>query len=139
MSTIIESRTRERLARSLHLLEPHKDAFLEAMEASLRARESEDEAFGQAEVTAMVLIDLLLDQGRNLADHGTLQLGADTLSQHRGLNIDGRHYSRFGDALVAVLSDTLGPNLPREVGAAWCDAFWAVVRAVLAQEERVTA
>ena len=139
MSPIIGSRTREQLARSLNLLEAHKDRFLEGMEASLRAQESGGESFGQAEVAAMMLTDLLLEQGRHLADRGELRIAGDALAQHRALDIDGRHYSRFGDALVAVLRDSVGPGIPAEVSSAWCDAFWAVVRAVLAQEERVTA
>ena len=138
MSPIIGSRAREHLARSLHLLESHKDRFLEGMEASLRAQEGGDESFGQSEVATMMLTDLLLEQGRSLADRGELRLARDALAQHRALDINGRHYSRFGDALVAVLRDSLGP-IPAEVSSAWCDAFWAIVRAVLAQEERVTA
>jgi hypothetical protein len=139
MPPIIGTRTREQLARSLHLLEVHKDRFLEGMEESLRAQESGGEGFGEAEVAAMILTELLLEQGRSLADRGELRLAGDALAQHRALAINGRHYSRFGDALVAVLRDSLGTGVPAEIGSAWCDAFWATVRAVLAQEERVTA
>ena len=139
MSSIIGSRTREQLARSLHLLEAHKDRFLEGMEASLRAQESGGESFGQSEVTAMMLTDLLLEQGRSLADRGELRLPYDALAQHRALDIDGRHYSRFGDALVAVVRDSLGAGAPVEIGSAWCDAFWAIIRAVLDQEAKAPA
>ena len=50
------------------------------------------------------------------------------LDEHRAIGIEARHYSRFGDALIPALTDLLGPNVPRDVPAAWCDAFWTIIR-----------
>ena len=139
MSSLVSETTRQQLAKSLTLLDSHKDQILEAIEASLRAAESADDSFGQAEVTAMILVELLLRQGRNLVERGALNLRPGTLDEHRALEIGGRHYSRFGDSLVAILRDTLGPRTPREITSAWCDAFWLIIRAVVDQRELVEA
>jgi hemoglobin-like flavoprotein len=139
MSVVIDESARNILARSLPLLHSNRDAIAEAMEASFRAARASEDRFGQPEVAAMVLVDLLLAQGRHLADRGRTEGLEDTLAEHRRLGISGRHYSRFGDALVAILGDVLGPNLPRIVPAVWCDAFWVVIGAVTVEEEMVPA
>ena len=129
MSSPVSNRTRSLLARSLPLVAQRKDELLEGLERNLAAAEAPGEPFGQAEVTAMILVELLLDQARSLVQSAELAPLADTAAEHRLLDITGRHYSRFGDALVPVLRDLLGPTLPREVAMAWCDTFWAVIRA----------
>ena len=128
----VEETTRRRLALSIHLLETHKDQFLEAVEAMLRPHEHPGEETGQTEVTAMVLTELLLAQARSLVDTGTLAVPATTAAEHCMLDITGRHYSRFGDGLVPVMRDVLGPSLPSDVAAAWGDTFWAVIAAMRA-------
>ena len=135
MSFVIDESARNILARSLPLFHSNRDAIAEAMEASFRAARASGDAFGQPEIAAMVLVELLLAQGRSLVDRGRTEGLEDTLAEHRALGISGRHYSRFGDALVAILGDVLGPNLPRIVPAVWCDAFWVVIGAVTAEEE----
>jgi hemoglobin-like flavoprotein len=84
----------------------------------------------------MVLVELLLDQAHGLIETRMPRRLGGTLAEHRALGIDGRHYSRFGDALVPILSDLLGPNVPREVPVAWCDAFWTIVRTIEPQRRR---
>ena len=77
----------------------------------------------------MVIVDLLVRQASLIAETGDVA-GLETVAaEHRSLEIEGRHYSRFGDALVPILRDLLGPRVPREVPSAWCDTFWAVIRA----------
>lgn len=136
MLTNIQDRTIAILARSLPLVQCHKDALLEGLEAALRHGEEPGEAFGQAEVTAMMLTALLIDQATGLVRRGALGDLDGIAAEHRALDIDGRHYSRFGDALAPVMKDVLGPTLPREVPAVWCDTFWRVIKA--AQRERET-
>ncbi len=126
MSTI-EEMTRRRLAQSIHLVEAHKDQLLEAVEAPLRSQEQQDEDIGQAEMTARILTDLLVAQARMVVDAGALDIPPMTAAEHHLLGISGRHYSRYGDALVPVLRDVLGPNLPADVAASWGDAFWAII------------
>jgi hemoglobin-like flavoprotein len=129
MSAAISKRTRKNLSQSLSLVDLHKENLVNRMEASLRAGEPDDEAYGQSEMVAIVLVDLLLAQARNLVNSGELADLRDVDAEHRALMIAGRHYSRFGDALVPILKDLLGSNLPSGVTAAWCGTFWTVIRA----------
>ena len=129
MSAAISERTRKNLSQSLSLVELHREDLVHRMEASLRAAETDDEAYGQSETVAMILVDLLLTQARNLVNGGELADLRDVEEEHRALAISGRHYSRFGDALVPILRDLLGSNLPSGVTSAWCDTFWTVIRA----------
>jgi hemoglobin-like flavoprotein len=135
MSPAISDNVRTRLSRSLPLVEQRKESLVNRMEANLRAGESDREPYGQSEVVAMILVDLLLAQARNLAEKGEMADLRDVKEEHRALDISGRHYSRFGDALVPILRDLLGPRLPREVASAWCDAFWAVIAAAQSRGE----
>ena len=134
MSAAISDRTRKYLSQSLPLVEPHREHLVNRMEANLRAGEAADEPYGQSEVVAMILADLLLAQARSLADSGGLADLRDVEAEHRALGISGRHYSRFGDALTPILRDLLGPKLPSEVVSAWCDAFWTVIRVTQSKE-----
>ena len=134
-----EDRAARLLARSLPLVRRHKDVLLEGLEAALRRDEGPDEAFGQAEVTAMLLTELLIAQATSLVRFGALGALSGTAAEHRALDIDGRHYSRFGDALAPVMKDVLGPTLPAAVPSAWCDIFWRVVEAARAAERTVPA
>jgi len=134
MNSPVTTRMRSLLARSLPLVQQHKTMLVERIEKSLAAAESRDEPFGQAEVAAMMLVELLLDQARGLVESGAFAPLADVAEEHRALGITGRHYSRFGDALVPILRDLLGPIVPREVAAAYCDLFWTVLRASQAAE-----
>jgi len=134
-----EDQTILMLARSLPLVQRHRDELLEGLEACLRGSEGPDEAFGQAEVTAMMLTELLIEEAAHLVGSGTFSALADVAAEHRALDIDGRHYSRFGDALAPVMKDVLGANLPPQVPAAWCDTFWRVIRAAQGERETVAA
>ena len=135
MPTLITDRARDILSRSLPLVRHHKERIIERMEINLRGAGGDREPSGQSDVAAMLLVQLLLDEARSLVDSGRLTKSDGVLDEHEALDIDGRHYSRFGDALVPILKDELGPNLPREVPAAWCDTFWTVMRELTPQRE----
>ena len=135
MSVAISERTRKYMSQSLPLVHQHKEHLVNRMEANLRADEPHDAPYGESEVVAMMLVDLLLDQARRLCDSGELGELGDVADEHRALGISGRHYSRFGDALVPVLRDLLGPRLPAAVSSAWCDVFWTIIRTALARKE----
>lgn len=135
MSAAISAQTRKYLSQSLPLVQQHKDHLVNRMEANLRGNGGDDQPYGQSEVTAMILVDLLLTEARNLAGQGELGDLRDVAEEHRALEISGRDYSRFGDALVPVLRDMLGPRLPSEISSAWCDSFWTIVRTALEQKE----
>jgi hemoglobin-like flavoprotein len=139
MSLVIDETARTILARSLPLLQANRHAIEEAMGASFRTAGEREEGFGDAGTAAAMLVGMLIAQGRHLADTGGTNGVEAALAAQRALGITGRHYSRFGDALVAVLGDVLGPNLPHEVRSVWCDAFWVMVRAMTAAEEKVDA
>lgn len=135
MNSMISERTREMLTWSLPLVRQHKDALIDRVELNLRGV---DGAVSRrdTEMTAMVLVELLLDQAHGLIGTRMPSRLDGMLAEHRALGIDGRYYSRFGDALTPILSDLLGPNVPRQVPAAWCDAFWTIVRALEAPRRR---
>lgn len=129
MSEVVSKHIRSLIARSLPLVQQRKEALVERMEAALATLDTKEPADGQAAVTAVVLTDLLLDEARQLIEAGAFgPLGAVT-GEHYLLDITGRHYSRFGDALIPALRDLLGPIPPRETLSAWCDLFWAIIRA----------
>ena len=134
---LLSESVRRRLAASLPYVEQHKHALIDRMEEGLAAEASRDEAFGQAEITAMMLVEMLLVRVRELLDHGTLSGLAADRAEHEAMAIGGRHYSRFGDLLVAVMKDLFGPNVPADLPGAWCSAFWAIIRQM--QEEREAA
>ena len=129
MSSPVSDRLRSLLARSLPLVQQRRALLIERMERSLAAAETEAEDCGQAEVTAALLVELLLGEVKHLVESGRFGDLATVTAEHRRLDISGRHYSRFGDALVPILRDLLGPIVPREVAGAWCDTFWAIIRA----------
>lgn len=125
MSNILSPHVRNVLSRSLPMVRQHKDELIEKMERSLRVSGDADPRVSQG--IAIGLVEMLLDQAHSLTASG-LPRPARPGDDHSALDIEGRHCSRFGDALVPALSDLLGPNVPREVPTAWCDAFWTILR-----------
>lgn len=133
MSTPVSNRIRSLLSRSLPLVQPKRDLLVERIERSFAAESGRTSL--DAELSAMMLVDLLLTQVKRLVESGAFGPLGEVAAEHRALGIGGRHYSRFGDALVPVLRDLLGRTVPREVAAAWCDTFWAMIGATLPVEE----
>jgi hemoglobin-like flavoprotein len=134
MSTIISDRTRNHLFHSLSAVETHKEAVIEAMASSLAASEPHEQPSAHARTTAMLLVNMLVQEARHLIqkrDPEELELH---IAEHELHGIAGRHYSRFGDALIPVLRDAIGPGLSKTVAAAWCDAFWAIIGMMQQQE-----
>lgn len=136
MSTEISDRTRDLLAQSLPLMEQRKDALIDHLGAYLGGA---GDAGEDAELVAIMLTELMIGQAGHLVRSGGLRDVEDVGHEHRMLRIQGRHYSRYGDALPRVIRDVLGPNVPREVAGAWGDAFWAIIRAVQAGDVGVDA
>ena len=132
MSTPLSERSRQLLSQSLALVEAHKHDVIDRMEASLAQAEPEWKP-GQSEINAMLLVAMLISQVRNLLDGGAFRDLAHIPAEHEALQISGRTYSRFGDLLVPILKDVLGPTVPSAVAGAWCDAFWTVIRETAAQ------
>jgi hemoglobin-like flavoprotein len=129
MPANVSTRTRSLIARSLPLVQQRREALVERMEGALAELDTKPSEIGQAEVTAVVLVDLLLDEARELVESGAFGELSYLPGEHYLLDITGRHYSRFGDALMPVLRDLLGPIPPRELLSAWCDTFWAIIHA----------
>ncbi|WP_114951394.1 globin domain-containing protein [Sphingosinicella terrae] len=125
---LIAENTRLALAQSLAILERHRDGVTASMQKRLVAMETSDEAFGQGDITALVLVRLLLGAAGDLVEGREVGDLREEAAEHRRLEIDGRHYSRFGLALGGVLRETLGPRLSPAMVSAWTDAYWFVVR-----------
>jgi hemoglobin-like flavoprotein len=130
MSEVISERTRANLTRSLPIVRRHKEEIVSNMHVYLRQVDEGRDALGRSDIAATVLVELILRQAGLIVDSGHSEGLETAAAEHRALGIDGRHYSRFGDALVPILRDVLGVQVPREIPSAWCDAFWAVVRAI---------
>ena len=135
-STAIPEDVRLRLTESIAVVEAHRDEFTRLMQAHLAALERDTEAFGQAEITGSMLVEMLIDSASNIAACGSLGDLGQVSGAHQRLDIDGRHYSRFGLALAPILREVIGPTLPPRIVSAWCDAFWFTVRDLAQQEER---
>jgi len=125
---------RLRLAESIAVVEGHRDEITRRMQAHLAALETEDEAFGQADVTGALLVEMLINSASNIAACGSPGDFGAVSREHRRLEVDGRHYSRFGLALAPILRDVLGPSLPPRIASAWCDTFWFTIRHMATDE-----
>jgi hemoglobin-like flavoprotein len=134
MSELVTERTRDIIVRSLPIVRQHKDEIAGAMHIYLGRVEEERRTFGKSDIAATILTELLLRQASLIAGTGQVAGLETTALEHAALGIDGRHYSRFGDALVPILRDSLGINLPREVSSAWSDTFWTIIRAAQAKQ-----
>jgi len=136
MSTMISEKARDNLFHSFAAVEAAAAAIKAAMIPSLALAEGEAAPFARAAGIATTLVDMLLAQARLLAEGRQPNDVEAIAASHRLLGIDGRHYSRFGDALAPVLKDVVGPRLPGAVTAAWGDAFWYVIRLVMRSSPR---
>lgn len=132
---MVSQRTRDRLIESLPMVRRFREEIVRRMAINLRGVDGEWEPFGRSEVAATALTDLLIDSATRIASSGNFSDLEGVLQEHRSAGIDGRHYSRFGDAIRPTLVDVLGVGVPREVSSAWIDTFWAVVRAARASRE----
>ena len=128
MSPLLSERTRQMLSQSLPLFQAHKHEVIDRMQACLELAEP-DQKPGQSEINAMILVEMLVTQARHLLETGELDDLDHIPNEHASLQITGRTYSRFGDVLVPILKDALGPNVPSAVPGAWCDTFWSIIRA----------
>jgi hemoglobin-like flavoprotein len=128
----LSDRTHDFLVQSLPLMEHRKDALTKGLARYLRSDEGKEDP--DSELVASVLTDMLIDQASQLVRSTMLLDLGEIRLDHSRLRLQGRHYSRFGDALVPVIRDVLGSKLPREIAGAWGDIFWAIIRAVQASE-----
>lgn len=131
MSDSISEKVRDNLFHSFAAVEAAAPAIKAAMIASLALAEGERAPFARAGGIATALVDMLLEQARPMAEGRPPNDVEAIAASHRLLGIDGRHYSRFGDALTPVLRDAVSARLPSAVTAAWGDAFWFVIRLVM--------
>lgn len=127
---VIDEDVRIRLAQSMGVVERHRNEVVAGIADRLVALEDDKDPLGQGEVVAMLLVNLLIDGVGDLAAFAGLRDLAPVAREHRRLEIDGRHYSRFGMALGPVLRDVLGPRVSPRIVSAWCDAFWFMIRAM---------
>jgi hypothetical protein len=135
MSNRLSENTRKSLFRSLAAVENNKLPITIAMTGSLAAAEAEGGSLDRSETIVVILLEMLVEQAKHLIEGRDVQDLEAQARRHQQYGIAGRHYSRFGDALVPVLRDMLGPNLPRGFASAWCDAFWFVIRSINQHEQ----
>ena len=131
---VIGEDVRVRLAQSFAVVERHRDDIVRKIEERLAALDPEEQD-GHGRIVALLLVNLLVDGGCDLAAFGGLRDLTPAVKEHRRLQIGGRHYSRFGMALGPVLREVLGPSLSPRIVSAWCDAFWHMIGAMEPDEK----
>jgi hemoglobin-like flavoprotein len=138
MSPLLSDRSRQLLSQSLPLVQANKHEVIDQMQAVLALAEPDRDP-GQAEINAMILVQMLVNQVSHILATGEYDDLAHIPDEHATLQITGRTYSRFGDVLAPILKDVLGVNLPGAVSGAWVDIFWSVIREATAQPVREAA
>ncbi|HET9427936.1 MAG TPA: globin [Allosphingosinicella sp.] len=131
--TAIAEDIRLRLAQSMPEVDPRRGVIARRMQERLQEFETPEDS-GKAEITAMLLVEMLVNCASDLAAFGGVRNLEEVACKHRRLDMDGRHYSRFGLLLGPVLRDVLGVRLPPKTASAWCDAFWYIIRQMSPQE-----
>ena len=128
MTNIVTPEARTLLVQSLHAVGAREDEMRASLAAALARSDQDPELSDTPEAVAAVLLRFLIEQVSHVLGGGEPRDLALHRREHRLNGVVGRHYSRFGDALVPVLRDVLGPTYPRATAAAWCDAFWSLVQ-----------
>ena len=125
MSPLLSDHSKQLLSQSLPLVQANKHEMIDRMQAVLALAEP-DRDRGQAEINAMILVQMLINQVSHILATGEYDDLVHIPAEHTMLKITGRTYSRFGDALAPILKDVLGVNLPGTVSGAWVDSFWSI-------------
>ena len=123
MSIVIGAANRAQLSQSLPIVLQHREHLFERLEAQLAQLDPPSVRNSKAAATA--LIELLIEAVQSIVDTGLFSPNLHLAAELDALDIGGRHYSRFGDALVPTLKDI---SLPAPVAALWCDIFWSAIR-----------
>lgn len=126
---------RLRLAQSMPAIERHRATLTQRLQDRIRTIEGPESTPRQAEIKASILMDLLIAGASDIAAFGGLRDLSRTTREHRRLEIDGRHYSRFGLALAPALRQAPGLALSPPTVTAWCDAFWLIIAETIAEPE----
>lgn len=128
MNPQVSETVRLDLRQSVDLVSTRRDLIVEKVRERLVQLEEPPEAFGQAEATAMVLVDMLIDGARRIASAGEPgDLDAEA-REHRRWGVRPIHYSRFGIAIGPALREVGGPVLSPQIRSAWIEAFWLLIR-----------
>ena len=123
MSVVIGAANRAQLSQSLPIVLQHRAHLLDRLEAQLAQIDAG--SIGNSGTAAPALVEFLIDAARSIIESGELAQDPDVLALHDALGISGRHYSRFGDALIPTLKDI---SLPTAVATIWGDVFWSAIR-----------
>lgn len=138
MSLSLSERSHLVLVSSLPTVEAHRALIVEGMAASLAASVPDRDAPWPRRAAAC-LVDMLIEQARHFAAGEDPQDLAAIRLEHLRNDIHAAHHARFGDAIANVMVDAAGAALPKSVGAAWCEAFWAVIGRIRLQEAQAIA
>lgn len=139
MNIDMDPRARAIIAETLPLLERNR-APLEAALARYLARQAADPHDSESgRVHAGAILDMLLGHAWPVGDGRPAASIGETARQHRALGLGGDHYSTFGDGLKPIMRDVLGSKATSPALAAWTDTYWAIVRKLFEQEQRLAA
>lgn len=128
---------RFKVAQSIVIVETHRHSLTSELQRRLAEMETEEEAFGQGEVAAFMLVDLLMEAARQIAARGHPGRLDVVAREHRRLEIGSIHYFRFGAALEPALRTIVGSALPTRIASAWIDAFRFVIAQLALFDTRI--
>ena len=138
MSPVLSERARHTLSQSLPLVQAHKQEIVDRLDEALTKAES-DRDHAPSGSDAKTLFEALVGQVRHrlgIDDHAVRSQPLPLITAHPAAR---RAYSRFADALVPILKDALGDDVPQAAPAAWNEAFWDLVRAEAVELDRKAA
>jgi hypothetical protein len=127
--------TRFLLVQSRSVIAAKRERIRDRLSAYLARSQSDPELASNPDLVATRLVDLLVDQVGVILETGVPAQLDRHAAEHRLHGISGRHYSRFGDALVTVIREALGPTYPRNTASAWGDAYWWITRQLLKADQ----
>lgn len=123
---------RLRLAQSMPAVERNHAAISSKLQERVQTLEGAPPDLRQAQIKTEMLMDLLIAGASDIVAFGGLRELSRASREHRRLEIDGRHYSRFGLALAPALRQIPGLALSPQTIAAWCEAFWIIIAELVA-------
>ena len=139
MRTSISKQQATIVAATLPSILARRQQFEAAMAGHMARRGPFDPHKHRYQVTTASIIDMLLDHAGGIAEDGGIAIIPHHGQRHQRMEIEGDHYSAFGDGLAPILRDVIPAEASPEAIAAWGDAYWAITRSVMADAMRLAA
>lgn len=137
MRPVVSDRNRKVLFQSLSPVRANKSELIKRMQTNLELANA-GQIPGRSENVASELTEMLISQVAQLLDRGEFGNLDEIRNEHDRLQLTGQIYSRFGDALIPILKDLVGPDVPVSAPGAWCQTFWSIIGKVNSDQKLET-